>query len=177
MTRTPTKPPTDRGMWRKLKARVHPDVGGSHEEFLWVQALEEAIRSGEETTESRPPRREPRPEPPKPESRIVHEEGRVPFPKPADFETLTARALATAAELSLLYGHLLLILEDCEPVDYEPLYDQQQRGATYKQLAAIGHGAGMSKAERVRWYRIAESIPMSCRHAGHILSQLKRGQA
>src|SRR5215208_4891240 len=54
-----------------------------------------------------------------------------------------------------------------------PLYNQQRRGATYRTLAAIGHTVAMSKAERVGWYRIAETIPLSQRHAGHILSRLK----
>jgi hypothetical protein len=36
---------------------------------------------------------------------------------------------------------------------------------------------GMTKAQRVRWYRIAESIPLSRRCAGHILSQLKKEAA
>lgn len=36
---------------------------------------------------------------------------------------------------------------------------------------------GMTKAERVKWYRIAESIPLSQRHAGHILGILKRQAA
>jgi hypothetical protein len=36
---------------------------------------------------------------------------------------------------------------------------------------------GMTKAERVQWYRIAEAIPLSQRHAGHILSRLKKRAA
>jgi hypothetical protein len=53
---------------------------------------------------------------------------------------------------------------------------QRRRGASYKQLAAIGHAVEMTKRERVGWYRVCESIPLSDRHAGHILSKLKRGE-
>jgi hypothetical protein len=35
----------------------------------------------------------------------------------------------------------------------------------------------MSKEERVGWYRVAEGIPLSDRHAGHLLSKLKRRAA
>ena len=31
--RTPTLPPTDRNMWRRLVARTHPDAGGDHDPF------------------------------------------------------------------------------------------------------------------------------------------------
>ena len=46
-------------------------------------------------------------------------------------------------------------------------------GASYKRLTAIGHLAGFDKTAQVRWYRIAEEIPLSDRHAAHILSRLK----
>jgi hypothetical protein len=32
----------------------------------------------------------------------------------------------------------------------------------------------MSKPERARWYRVAEYLPLSQRHAGWILEQLKK---
>jgi hypothetical protein len=32
----------DRRMWRLLLARLHPDVGGDHELFLFARAVEEA---------------------------------------------------------------------------------------------------------------------------------------
>jgi hypothetical protein len=75
------------------------------------------------------------------------------------------------------YGYLLRQLAGCHAAETGPLYDQQRRGASYKSLAAISHQVGMSKAERVQWYRIAEAIPLSQRHAGHILSKLKRQAA
>jgi hypothetical protein len=44
-------------------------------------------------------------------------------------------------------------------------------------LALIAHLAGMSTAQRTRWYRIAESMPMSQRHAGHLISELQQRAA
>jgi hypothetical protein len=35
----------------------------------------------------------------------------------------------------------------------------------------------MTKAERVRWYRVAEEMLQSDRHAAHILSRSKRRAA
>ena len=85
--------------------------------------------------------------------------------------------MTMASAVAEPYGYLLRRLADCYPVSEGPLYDQQRRGASYKMLAAIGHGVGMSKVERVQWYRIAESIPLSQRHAGHILKRLKERAA
>lgn len=164
--RTPTLPPDDPKMWRKLKARVHPDGGGTHEDFIWVTGVEELVCSGlllEAPTPIRPePTRETDPE-------------RVPFPPSADFETLTKRAVMLSEDEPLLYRSLLQLLRDCEPLtEFE---DKQRRGVSYRQLAAIGHLASMSKSERIRWYRVAESVPLSDRHAGHMLGRLKRRAA
>jgi hypothetical protein len=74
------------------------------------------------------------------------------------------------------YDRLLRLLEDCEEEDEDsPLFTQQAQGATYKTLAAIGHAVGMDGAERSHWYKLAESIPLSQRHAGHVLTKLKKG--
>lgn len=35
--------PTDRVMWRRLLARVHPDAGGDDELFVWAKALEVVV--------------------------------------------------------------------------------------------------------------------------------------
>jgi hypothetical protein len=35
----------------------------------------------------------------------------------------------------------------------------------------------MTKDERVQWYSIAEAVPLSQRHAGHILSKLQKAAA
>jgi hypothetical protein len=76
------------------------------------------------------------------------------------------------------YASVLKLLEDCHeaPEVAGPMYRQRHAGATYKSLAAIGHRVGMDKGERSQWYRIAERMPLSQRHAGHILAVLQ-GQA
>jgi hypothetical protein len=80
-----------------------------------------------------------------------------------------------ADQVSEPYGSVLRLLMNCEPlVGFE---DKQGRGASYKMLAAVGHLVGMTKTERVRWYRIAEAVPLSDRHLGHILGRLKRRAA
>ena len=100
---------------------------------------------------------------------------RVPYPpgETSDFAALTAKAVTMAEKVGGIHGTLLEMLEDCEA---PPLTTGawQQRGASYKWLAAIGHRVGMTQAERSRWYRIAEAVPLSQRHAGHILRELQR---
>ncbi len=172
---TPTLPPTEPAMWRRLLAAAHPDRAGDHELFIWATNLREVVCEGHEPP-SRPPPPGPtgqeeasRPSEPPPAS------DSVPFDSSYDFDYLTARALRVAGEVEEPYAGLLQLLEDCEREDSGPLAYQQERGASYKQLAAIGHAVGMAKGARVRWYRVAESIPLSRRHAGHILARLKRG--
>jgi hypothetical protein len=75
------------------------------------------------------------------------------------------------------YATPLRLLETVGTAYFGPLEHQQRRGASYRQLCAVAHAVGMTKAQRVRWYRIAESIPLSRRCAGHILSQLKKEAA
>lgn len=159
MPRTPTLPPTEPAMWRKLLAKVHPDAGGDHELFIWARNVQERVCGRQEEEESPPPPQDSGPP-------------RVPFEWTGSFEELTNRALDATVEA--IYSRLLWLLEDCEEVDDGPLYTQQTQGATYKTLAAIGHAAGMGSAQRTRWYRLAEGIPLSQRHAGHILSKLKQ---
>lgn len=43
MTRTPTLPPDDLKMWRRIIARAHPDSGGSHELFIWIGAVRDLV--------------------------------------------------------------------------------------------------------------------------------------
>jgi hypothetical protein len=156
-------------MWRRLVGRAHPDAGGDHELFIWSVATRDAICGGELGGEI--PRRERR------ETSSSSAGECIPFDRFADFEVLTDRAVTMAAAVAEPYGYLLRQVGDCYAVSEGPLYDQQRRGASYRSLAAIGHQVGMSKAERVGWYKIAEAIPLSQRHAGHILSRLKRRAA
>jgi hypothetical protein len=176
MTHTPTLPADDRSMWRLLVSRSHPDAGGSHELFIWAVATRDAVCGGELGEEM--PRRERREQPYRWREAPTSSTGeRVPFDEDASLEVLTDRAVAMAEAVAEPYSFLLRQVVDCEPAEDEPLHDQQLRGASFKSLAAIGHRVGMTKAERIQWYRIAEAIPLSQRHAGHILSRLKRRAA
>ncbi|MDP9477193.1 MAG: hypothetical protein M3R38_16200 [Actinomycetota bacterium] len=172
--RTVTQPPDDPRMWRRLVARAHPDTGGDHELFVWVTTVKDAVCKGIQAPRVE---REPRPyeTPRRPPTSRADAAERVPFHQFEDFRTLTRKVLSVAEEVPWMYGRLLRLVGDCHTVEDGPLYHQQCRGASYRQLAAIAHEAGMSKPERVQWYRVCESIPLAQRHAGHILSKLKGG--
>jgi hypothetical protein len=161
-------------MWRLLIAATHPDTErGSHELFIWTGTVKGAVCGGGLRVEPKPPPRypEPRPSPPPPDDKP-----RIPYPTGADFNETTRAALLRAATGDV-YGRVLSLLLDCLPLDGGPLAHEQSRGASYRRLAAIAHTWGMTKAERVGWYRVAEEIPLSDRHAGHILSKLKKQAA
>jgi hypothetical protein len=173
--RTAAPPPADRHMWRILLRRVHPDHGGSHDLFVWARALYEYI-AGDAIE---PPPQEARRKPP--QHPTTGE--RVPFHSAYDraqsFEDLTCQAVAMADDLPEPYAAVLLLLVDCYEAGRADVvnYRAQNQGATYKQLAYISHLLGMSNTERSGWYRVAESVPLSQRHARHILSQLQREAA
>jgi hypothetical protein len=163
-------------MWRRIVGRSHPDAGGDHEFFIWTVATRDAICGGRLGAKipkvDRQDHRSRRGEDSTPST-----SKRVPFDEDAYLEVLTDRAIRMADAVAEPYGYLLLQVADCYPAAAGALHDQQRRGASYKSLAAIGHRVGMTKAERVQWYSIAEAVPLSQRHAGHILSRLKRQAA
>ena len=103
MVRTPTHPPTDRGMWRRLLARAHLDAGGTHERFIWTGAVRDAVcneRLSSRDDKSTMPR-------------FNEDPSRVPFDRVADLEVLTDRALTMAAAVAEPYGYLLRQVTDC----------------------------------------------------------------
>jgi len=164
-------------MWRLLMARLHGDAGGSDELFLFGQAVRERLLDGNPVQAPEAPgcaecRRG--------ERRSKHDSGvqRVPY-DPAlgfadEFVMLTLRALSVGQHAEEPYRSLLALLIDCSPDERGQGAARQERGASYKMLAFVGHLVGMTKAQRTRWYRIAEAVPLSDRHAGHILGRLKR---
>ncbi len=167
MSRTSTYPPNDKRMWRRLKARAHPDTGGDHELFVWTGNVEEVVCGGHTQPQNAPKRESDQ----RSYQPTKEELARIPYPAGTNFREATKRALQRASSKPDGYGQLLSLLEDCFPRDH--LWREQERGASYKRLAAIGHMVGMDTAARSRWYRIAESIPLSDRHAGHIIKRLK----
>lgn len=165
MSQTTTPARTDTAMWRRLFLRVHPDQGGDGELFVWARELQERVMGGCEAC-------------PEPDQRAGGEGGssegteRVDFPDYADHDRITSRALHMAAEVSEPYARLLEVLADCTKRAPAHIY-QERRGASYKQLALIAHLAGMSKTERVGWYEVARSVPLSQRHAGYLIERLE----
>jgi hypothetical protein len=175
--RTPTLPLDDKAMWRRLVARTHPDAGGDHELFIWTGVVKDAVCGGQLQVESKPKPSEHssrRREGSTHHATPADDQPRIPYPTGADFEEVTRTALRLVDDNNA-YGEVLSLLVDCYPLEH--LAYEQERGASYKRLAAIAHTWGMSKAKRTGWYRVAEGIPLSDRHAAHILSKLKRQAA
>lgn len=166
MPKTATAPPTDGRLWRLLLARMHPDAGGSDELFVWAQGLREVLDDGHFA-----PRSCGRCKPAG--GSAAEEPERIPFEEHPDPVALTRRALSLADELEHPYKASLRLLSNYEPAGDGRPQPQERRGATYRQLAAISHAAGMSYSERLEWYRVAGAVPLSQGHAGYILSRLK----
>jgi len=170
-------------MWRLLFRATHPDAGGREDLFVWVRALHEHVAGDQpEDVRSAGQRREP----PRHHDRGSSGAGdRVDYTAAREYEsfhhlTRAAIALADSEAVGEPYASLLRLLDDCYeavPTDVALSRQQQQQGSTYKTLAAVAYAAGMSKQERVQWYRVAEGIPLSQRHGGHILSKLKSAAA
>jgi hypothetical protein len=170
-----SRPISDRRNWRLALARVHPDAGGTDELFCWLVEVRDVVCEHLERREAR---------------RVAHisqgsraparpeaEPNRLPFP-PADFDALTARALREAAALPEPFAGTLASLSGCYGLRSGRPGIRERRGATYRQLAYAAHLCGMTKQERVRWYDICAEIPLSERHASHIIEVLKsRGAA
>ena len=110
--------------------------------------------------------------------RLPDASDRVPYDvAPHEFDHVTARALRLVREVPAPFARLLRLLIGLHAERHGRNWWAQQRGASYKQLALIAHKAGLSKAERLEWYRIAESVPLGQRHASHIIGRLDRGVA
>ena len=169
-SRTQTRSPTDVSMWRRLVGRAHPDAGGDHELFIWTSRLRTVVCGGEFETIKRKPAKGGTPRP----SEASAPRERVPFDpgEAEDHNELTRRAIALGREAGEPYASLLELLADCYS-DLE-FYEQECVGATYKQLAALAHRSGMTRKQRVKWYRIAESVPLSQRHAGHVFARMTK---
>jgi hypothetical protein len=175
VVRTVTARPTDRRYWKRLLRCVHPDHGGDAELFVWVRELQQHV-AGDDVE---PPRREYEP----PRRTTTQDSPRIDytnaFDKSGSFEDLTRQAVAMAEQVQEPYASVLRLLADCREVAEVagPTYRQQFTGASFKSLAAIAHKVSMSYEERQRWYELCASIPLSQRHAGHILSKLQREAA
>jgi hypothetical protein len=98
------------------------------------------------------------------------------------FERITDYSAEAAEQLRITYPkdsgrdavtELLELLGDIEtPTEVNA---SMKQGATYKQLAYIGHLAKLDSAApdaRQRWYDEARDIGLTKRHAGHIIARL-----
>ncbi len=172
--KTATSPPTDARLWRLLLARCHPDAGGNEEVFVFAQGVREAVASCAPAARQLCERCPSTPT----GARPAEDTARIPFdPDLRDPVTLTCRAISLAEEVAHPYSAALRLLANCSPAAHGRLQLAERRGATYRQLAAIAHAVGMSYPERLEWYTVAESVPLSQRHAGHILSRIKERAA
>ena len=173
MVRTLTAPPTDRTYWRKVLRLAHPDSGGDEDLFIWLRNLQEHVAGDH----PEPPRREYTP----PRRTTTADSPRVPFEDAFEvagsFDDLTRQAVEMAERVDEPYARLLRLLSDCRDVGETggPVYRQQHQGATWKSAAAVAHRVGMTTEQRYRWYEICRALPLSQRHAGHILGKLKEG--
>lgn len=91
------------------------------------------------------------------------------------FVRVTRRALSIAEVATESPEHeavalLLGLLRDHEPP--REILRGETIGASYKQLAYVAHRVGMSKEQRQTWYKVAEAIPLSQAHAGHLIARL-----
>lgn len=155
---------TERAIWRRLKARAHPDAGGDHELFLFVKALEERLAGDVVVpTISEPPHR----------PGTADEAPRVPFEWDVPHEELVRRALLVAHDVLEPYASLLRLLSSYRGAVSPAMRREERRGPTYRLLAAIGHAAGMTPRQRRSWYRIAERAGLSARAGAYIFDRLK----
>jgi hypothetical protein len=155
------RPPTDRAMWRRLLARLHPDAGGDDELFVWAKSLEELVARLSKVQHD-------------PYARLggtVKQEGRIPFDPHTDFDRISERALQFAPR-AFGYGGVLRIAGGAKRTGTA----KDHRGATYEQLARIAYRLGIDKHQRnarKMWYRTARDVMLSEAHAEQILGSLE----
>src|SRR5215204_7637360 len=153
------RPPTDRAMWRRLLARVHPDAGGDDELFVWAKSLEELVRAKAQDV------------PAPPLGGTLQKEGRIPFDPHTDFDRISERALQFAPR-AFGYGGILRIAGGAKRTGTA----KDHRGATYEQLARIAYRLGIDKHQRnarKMWYRTARDVMLSEAHAEQIIGSLE----
>jgi hypothetical protein len=121
MSRTPTHPPNDKGMWRKLGARAHPDSGGSADLVVWANHVRTVVCGGELGAEI--PRREHQDHPSRWREASTSDTHRMPFDQFAIFEVLTDRAVTMADAVAEPFGYLLRQVADCYPTAEGPLHE------------------------------------------------------
>ncbi len=87
------------------------------------------------------------------------------------------RALSVGQRAEEPYRSLLVLLLDCPADECGRAAARQERGATYRQLGRIAHDASMTPGQRRRWYDLARSIPLSEKHASHLIDRMSGRRA
>ncbi len=182
MRRTgPPAPLTDGRYWRRLLATCHPDqTGGDHDLFVFLQGLREHVQeclSPLEAEGNAGPYEARRHGDRADRGGPEESSGRVPFDPSIPFDEHTRAILAYSRDIAKPHAHVLGLLIDCADARHGRAYVQQYRGATWKQVAAIAHAARMTYQQRQEFYKVAESVGLSQRHAGYILGRLKNEEA
>jgi hypothetical protein len=90
---------------------------------------------------------------------------------------LTLRAVSVGRHAEEPYRSLVALLIECPADERGRAAARQERGATYGQLGRIAHDAGMTRGGRYRWYELACSIPLSEKHASHIIGRMGERRA
>jgi hypothetical protein len=177
--RTICAPPSDAKMWKRLLRAAHPDITGDDGTlFIWCRELQAHVAGNGVEEMPREARREPSGASHHASAGSSSSSGRIPydadFAEAMAFLDLTLQALDLADRVGEPYASVLRLLRDCEEASEadRALYRKQGAGASYRQLARIAHEVGMSKQQRISWYRLCEGVPLSMRHASHILSRL-----
>jgi len=166
-----TKAPSlkDRSYWRRLLATVHPDRGGDHELFVFLQALKEHVEecAGGSVSKLCSSRHRDRSD----------KQDRIPYDEALGYidehTMLTHRALSIAETVEEPFCGVLRLLVDYDNIEHGRRALKQCRGATWRQAGYIAHLSGVSKAERLRWYELCRSIPLSEALASHLINRLK----
>lgn len=167
----------DRSYWKRLLATCHPDkTGGDHELFLFLQGLREHVegccegaspRSYEARSQSYATGSE----------RTGGDQDRLAYDEQLGFVDehvqLTLRALSIGQRKQEPYRSTLGLLLDCPSQEHGRLALRQCREASWKQVALAAHLAEMDKVQRLHWYEICRSIPLSEAHGHHLISRLK----
>jgi hypothetical protein len=142
MSRTATPAPlTDRQMWRRALSRVHPDVGGDRATFVWLTAVRESVEDGlcpecsfryrMSSSDKGRARRDT-------EGREDDVE-RIGFDPGVDHAERTLCSLRWYRNAAEPWRSVLMTLADYPEAEHGRRYAEQQKGASWRSLAAIAH--------------------------------------
>lgn len=156
---------SDKSMWRKLRAKCHPDSGGQHELFIWVDELREQVSILAWKLESHAD-----------EYKKIIQENQELRERLAEYESCSAPYDDEPEESEII--RRISSLRRCHRDALIPLQEWAETWesidssgpATGKQIAYIAHLYGMDNGERYDFYDVCESIGLSKNGAGWLIS-------